>query len=202
MLSLSKPKPHIIANFLAQQSEQPFSYKAVSASRTVPPKGYVVDHRRIRLGEGEATFQAACAALQRWQMFQLEWVELYSPETPIVEGAVVAVLARVWGLWWLNACRIVYLIDEQAEIRKVGFAYGTLPGHAESGEERFTIEWHPDNSVWYDLLAFSKANHWLAKLAYPLARRMQKRFGVESLQAMKKGHSSKKYPPNPEHSGI
>lgn len=184
MLSLSKPEPHIIADFLAQQAQQPFSYNAIGASRTIPPKGYVLDHRRICLGEGEATFEAACAALRRWQMFQLGWVELYSPETPIVEGAVVGVLAHIWGLWWLNACRIVYLIDERTEIRKVGFAYGTLPDHAEAGEERFTIEWHADNSVWYDLLAFSKPNHWLAKLGYPIARRMQKRFGVESLQAM------------------
>ncbi|MGB0389860.1 MAG: DUF1990 family protein, partial [Ardenticatenaceae bacterium] len=102
------------------------------------------------------------------------------------KGAVVAVLARSWGLWWLNASRIVYLIDEPSPVRKVGFAYGTLPDHAERGEERFTIEWHPDNSVWYDLLAFSRPNHWLVWLGYPIARQVQKRFAIGSLAAMKR----------------
>ena len=184
MLFLSKPDRNTITKFLAEQSEQPFSYQEVGSSRVAPPKGYVVDHRRIRLGEGPLAFEAACAALRRWQMFPLGWIQLYWPDTPIEEGSVVAVLARSWGLWWLNACRIVYTIDEHSPIRKFGFAYGSLPEHAESGEERFTIEWHNDNSVWYDLLAFSRPNHWLVRLGYPITRRVQKRFGIESLAAM------------------
>ena len=50
-------------------------------------------------------------------------------------------MGRAIGLWWLNACRIVYVVDESGPISKFGFAYGTLPGHVESGEERFLIEW-------------------------------------------------------------
>jgi len=46
----------------------------------------------------------------------------------------VAILARSIGLWWLNACRIVYVVDK---VDKFGFAYGTLPDHAGSGEERW-----------------------------------------------------------------
>ena len=45
------------------------------------------------------------------------------------------------GLWWLNACRIVYVVDEAGPVTKFGFAYGTLPGHAGTGEERFLVEW-------------------------------------------------------------
>ena len=48
----------------------------------------------------------------------------------------MAVLARSLGLWWLNACRIVCVIDEDRPVTGFGFAYGTLPDHAESGEER------------------------------------------------------------------
>jgi uncharacterized protein (UPF0548 family) len=33
-------------------------------------------------------------------------------------------------------CRVIYTITEP---RRKGFAYGTLPGHPESGEEAFTI---------------------------------------------------------------
>ena len=94
-------------------------------------------------------------------------------------------LARILGLWWVNACRIVYLVDEQAPVSRFGFAYGTLPEHAESGEERFTVEWHEDDdTVWYDILAFSRPHQLLARLAYPYVRRLQKRFARDSAAAM------------------
>ena len=70
---------------------------------------------------------------------------------------------------------------------RYGFAYGTLPGHAESGEERFAVEWdQADGGVWYDILAFSRPNHLLARLGYPLTRRTQKRFARVSAAAMQK----------------
>ena len=85
------------------------------------------------------------------------------------------------GLWWLNATRIVYTIDEP---RRFGFAYGTLPRHAEKGEERFLVEHLDDDTVWYDVLAYSRPRHILARIGYPLARRYQKRFGRESKASM------------------
>ena len=130
-------------------------------------------------------FIAATSALERWEQFRLGWLEPWSPKTPIKRGEVVAVLARIAGLWWLNACRIVYVIDEAEPVRRFGFAYGTLPGHAESGEERFLVEWNQaDNSVWYDILAFSRPRHPLVWLGYPFARLIQKRFARQSAQAM------------------
>jgi uncharacterized protein (UPF0548 family) len=110
-----------------------------------------------------------------------------APETPIQSGQVVAVIARLLGLWWLNACRIVYVVDEQGPVQRSGFAYGTLPEHAESGEERFTVEWHEaDDAVWYDILAFSRPHQLLARLGYPFARRLQKRFARDSAAAMQR----------------
>src|SRR5262249_38584016 len=115
------------------------------------------------------------------------WVEAWPPETPIQAGQVVAVIARLFGLSWLNACRIVYVVDEQGPVQRYGFAYGTLPEHVESGEERFTVEWHEaDAAVWYDILAFSRPQQLLARLGYPLARRLQKRFARDSAAAMQK----------------
>ena len=62
------------------------------------------------------------------------------PDAPITEGTVVGVLGRHFGVWSLNACRIVYVIEEQASpLRRYGFAFGTLPAHVERGEERFTV---------------------------------------------------------------
>ena len=114
-------------------------------------------------------------------------MEVWSPETPILPGGMGAIVARAMGLWWLNACKIVYVVDESGPINRFGLAYGTLPDHAGSGEERFLIEWdQADNSVWYDILAFSRPNHFLTRLGYPIVRRTQKRFGGESAAAMLK----------------
>lgn len=187
MLSLRKPSPEAIRLFLADQAKLELTYSAIGATAATPPAGYVLDHTRIELGQGEAVFQSAKAALRNWRQFRLGWLEAWSPDTAIREGEVVAVLARAIGLWWLNACRIVYVIDETGPLHRFGFAYGTLPDHAGSGEERFLIEWNQaDNRVWYDILAFSRPRQFLVRLGYPVVRRTQKRFGRESAAAMRR----------------
>jgi uncharacterized protein (UPF0548 family) len=66
--------------------------------------------------------------------------------------------------------RVVYVIDEP--LRK-GFAYGTLPGHPERGEEAFIVEYRDDDSVWLTIRAFSRPSSWLFWAGYPLVRLMQ-----------------------------
>jgi uncharacterized protein (UPF0548 family) len=185
MVSLRRPSTETIREFLASQSKLGFTYTAVGATASLPPADYVVDHTRIKLGQGEEVFMKAKAALGRWQQFRLGWVEVWSPETPIQTGEVVAVIARNVGLWWLNACRIVYVVDEEEPIQRYGFAYGTLPDHAETGEERFLVERdRASGEVWYDILAFSRPHLLLTRLGYPFVRRVQKRFAKASAAAM------------------
>ncbi len=134
---------------------------------------------------GEQTFRAAVDALRRWQHFQLGWVRAWPTHTPIQVGATVAVIAHAMGVWCLNACRIVYVVDEHGPVHRFGFAYGTLPGHVERGEERFLLEWvEATGSVSYDILAFSRPNHVLTKIGYPYVRRLQKRFALDSMAQM------------------
>ncbi|MCU1295916.1 MAG: hypothetical protein JWO91_194 [Acidobacteriaceae bacterium] len=79
------------------------------------------------------------------------------------------------------------MLDEDGPIKRFGFAYGTLGEHAESGEERFAVEWNQaEDAVWYDILAFSRPHKALAKLGYPLSRVLQKRFAEDSKAAMLK----------------
>jgi uncharacterized protein (UPF0548 family) len=95
------------------------------------------------------------------------------------------VLAWHYGFWSLNTARIAYLIEESGEVERFGFGYGTLPGHSERGEERFSVEWRcKDSSVYYDVLAFSRPKHPLAWLGYPFARLLQKRFSRDSRREM------------------
>ena len=159
------------------------------------PAGYQADHNRIRLGGGASAFAEACAALRRWAMFDLGWLELLPADAAIEPGVIVCVRVRHFGIWSLNACRIVYVVDEDGPRKRYGFAYGTLDDHAERGEERFTIEWNrEDDAVWYDILAYSEPRHPLVRFAYPLARAMQKRFARDSLEAMRRALPEGKRP--------
>jgi uncharacterized protein (UPF0548 family) len=184
MLLLRRPSDEVLRRFLGGQAGRPFSYAPVGATATTPPAGYRVDHTRVRLGAGDRLFAAAKDALRRWQHFRLGWVGVWPPEPAIRIGEVVAVVAHA-GLWWLNACRVVYVIEEAGPVHRYGFAYGTLPDHAAAGEERFAVEWdRAGDAVWYDILAFSRPHHVLARLGHPWARRLQKRFARDSAAAM------------------
>jgi uncharacterized protein (UPF0548 family) len=181
--SLHEPSVEEIDAFLARQSEADFSYEDRGASREGRPAGYNLDHNRVRIGAGERDFEAACAALRRWEMFPRPWARIAPANAPLRAGQTVAMIAHAFG-WWMSACRIVYTLDEAEPRRRFGFAYGTLPAHVEEGEEQFTVELLPDGSVWYDLRAFSRPRHPLVRLAKPLARRLQRRFVRESQNAM------------------
>ncbi|KAL6751569.1 hypothetical protein V8C86DRAFT_2775533 [Haematococcus lacustris] len=64
-------------------------------------------------------------------------------------------------------------------------AQGCLSGHLLAGEESFRLQWDPlDDSVWYEVLTFSRPAHPLAHLTYPLVRFYQERFGHDSADAM------------------
>ena len=181
---LTQPDRPTIQRFIESQSSLDVTYSGIGSTQGTPPSGYVVDHTRAKLSEGEAAFQTAQAALRNWSHFQLGWVQPCWPDTPIEPNQTVAILVRAFGLWSLNACRILYVVQEAD---KFGFAYGTLPEHAESGEERFIVEWdQSDDSVWYDILAFSRPNQFLTRIAYPVTRRLQKRFARDSVAAMKR----------------
>jgi uncharacterized protein (UPF0548 family) len=182
MFLVREPSDADAAKFVASQRDLSFTYAEVGATNTTPPAGYTVDHNRIQLGSGEVTFRNAVDALKKWRHFELGWVVI-APRGVVVEvGATVAVKARAFGTWSLSATRIVYMINEA---RRFGFAYGTLPDHVEKGEERFLIEWMPDDTVWYDIFAFSRPKHPLVKISAPLARRLQKQFARDSLNQMK-----------------
>ena len=184
-----KPSEEVVKQFISSQQDLPFSYAQVGTTKNQPrdgPRGYTVDHNRIKVGEGEETYRRAIAALRRWHQFDLGWVKVLPPGKPLEVGTTVAVQAKVFGFWSLNAARIVYLIDERdSETVRFGFAYGTLPDHVERGEERFMVEWCADDSVWYDIFAFSRPKHPLVRLGFPITRMLQKRFVRNSLAVMR-----------------
>jgi uncharacterized protein (UPF0548 family) len=183
--SFVPPTEMQVRDFLRTQVDQTFSYRPIGATQGHPPRGFVYDDNHMQLGDGAEIFRRACEALAAWKMFPMSWTRITPAETGEIKvGLTVAMQAHALGLWWLNACRIVYLVDEQAPVRRWGFAYGTLPAHLEQGEELFTIEQWADGTVWYRVQAFSRPHYWPVKMAAPVARMLQRKFVRDSQAAM------------------
>lgn len=198
MLLLKRPNDEWVRQFLQEQQNKPLSYSPVSGTlgrksradcKDLIEQKYDVDHYRVKLGEGEACFHAACEALRQWrQHIFASWVQILFPDSPIVVGTVVGILASHAACWSLSVCKIVYVVDEMDEdgsVQRFGFAYGTTETHVERGEERFLVEWNrEDNSVYYDLFSFSQPQHWWVRMGYPVARFYQGSFASGSVKAM------------------
>jgi uncharacterized protein (UPF0548 family) len=171
---LFKPTEAQTTLFLEKEKTLEYSYKEVgSTQKETLVAGFDNDFNTLELGHGPAVWEAAKEAIRQWKMFPGGWACIWPENTPIQQGEHVAMLAKVMGLWWLNSCRIVYIVDNQDQF---GFAYGTLPGHAECGEELFMVEKTADGTVRYVLKAFSRPRLWIARLGYPIARAQQRKF--------------------------
>lgn len=197
MLTVRRPAKADVARYLLSRKDSPFTYQSLGITKSFIGNAatldgisrFDVDRERLLLGFGAATFQAARTALCQWEMFPASLTQLYWPDRAIQLGANVAVLFRAGPIWSLNPCRIVYVIDDPSSSnseQRFGFAYGTLEGHLESGEEMFSVCWNPDDdSVHYELLAVSRPNHILTRIGYAYARIVQARFRRLSAAAMK-----------------
>ena len=186
MISRRPPDSERTSKLVDTIAEGPFSYPEVGATRGELPAGYNVDRYSTVLGHGDAVFAAARDAIRTWTPFRLPWIRTF-PQAEPAEHVVVAVVVHLVGLWWTNVSRVIYTLDEA---NRFAFAYGTLGHHAEIGEERFQVRHDPGSGdVTYSILAFSKPRHILARLGYPLSRAAQRRFGVESLAAMRRATS-------------
>lgn len=102
--------------------------------------------------------------------------------TPYIANGMTAKLKIPFGPFPVTApVRVVYLIEEAT---RVGFAYGTMRGHPESGEESFIVEMYDDDSVWLTIRAFSRASTWYYRLAWPVLRIQQAKFTKRYLKAL------------------
>jgi uncharacterized protein (UPF0548 family) len=187
-----RPSDEKVRAILEAHADAPFSYAEVGATGDATlPRGYNVDQYRIQLGTGAAAFAAAKSALSRWRMFDASWIRIFPADAAIRQGSVIVVAPAHFGCYSINLCRIVYVVDGASPVASFGFAYGTLMEHAESGEERFTVSWNRgDDSVWYEILAFSRPRSALARIGYPVSRALQKKFGRTSLAAMRTATAS------------
>jgi uncharacterized protein (UPF0548 family) len=182
MWSLRRPTAEMIERVIRRNASASFSYDAVGRVADLCPAGFNADVYRAQVGGGEADWVSAREVLRTLRQFPAGWTAIYPEPKKLVAGETLAMMAWGYGVWWLNACRIVEVVDEPD---RFSMTYGTLTEHVECGEERFLVELLPDGTVWYEIRAFSRPRLWVVRAAYPFARRLQRRFAADSIRTVR-----------------
>ncbi|WP_430332392.1 DUF1990 domain-containing protein [Rhodococcus sp. ACT016] len=151
---------------MAARHARELTYREVGATAGELPAGYRHIRESSDIGRGEDTFLAASDALMRWDVHRRAGLRVEATTSTVMPGSDVVL--RWFG--FTIPCRVVYVVDEPD---RRGFAYGTLTGHPESGEERFCVERGPDGSVRATVTAFSRPGRWFTRLGDPAARAVQ-----------------------------
>jgi uncharacterized protein (UPF0548 family) len=161
-----------------------FTYGVVGATQyDETPDGYHRLEHRERLGDGDEVFTRAADALMTWRMHRSAGLPVTATDTPpqvgtdslarMGPGIVIGRLRTLAPLGRIGLpvpCRVVWTVDEPD---RIGFAYGTLQGHPEAGEESFVITRGPDG-VHATVRAYSRPAVWYTRLAGPLTRTAQR----------------------------
>jgi len=148
------------------------TYDQVGGTSGVLPHGYHHLNRKMIIGLGTARFEDAARALLGWQMHLRSGLQVSTSSGTARRDAVVMLGIGAGPVTLSAPCRVVYVLDEPD---RQGFAYGTLPGHPESGEEAFVIARAEDDTVSFSITAFSIPASHFAKFAGPLGRLAQRR---------------------------
>jgi uncharacterized protein (UPF0548 family) len=130
------------------------------------------------IGRGRSRFGDAADKGMRWGMLRGAGLRVEATtEVAAVSSEVIVHLGPVRA-----PCRVVYVVDEPDQR---GFAYGTLPGHAESGEERFVVRYDPaTDEVHADVTAFARHATWWSRLGSPVTSVAQRVITERYLRAL------------------
>lgn len=146
------------------------TYDQVGATAGVMPAGYHHVRARRVVGRGPADFERAADALLAGEAQRRAGARVELSETPMREGTRVTMRLGLGILSFRIPCLVVWA-ERSASV--AGFAYGTLPGHPERGEERFTLSLAPSGEVVFEIAAFSKPGRWFTRVGAPLGRLVQ-----------------------------
>lgn len=150
----------------------PLTYPEVGATRdAVLPAGYDHVERSVVVGTGTEDFERAAAAVFDWRMQRGIGLQVRASGPAGEPGTVVVLTAGLPRLGYDIPCRVVWARTTGDER---GFAYGTLPGHPESGEEAFLVRLEPGGDVVFTLRVFARLASPLARLGGPVSTLAQR----------------------------
>jgi uncharacterized protein (UPF0548 family) len=181
VFTITRPAPGRLDRFISEQSVLPLTYREQGASLAVMPDGYRQDRWTADLGPfSSGQLERAAHALLSWQAQRGAGLTIV-PATPVRDGATFAIVIKLPVGFVTAAGRVVRVLDEPD---RRGFAYGTLPGHPEQGEEAFVVAGEAERLV-LTVQAFSRPRHPLARLGGPVTRALQRQANLRYLDAMR-----------------
>jgi uncharacterized protein (UPF0548 family) len=116
------------------------------------PSCYHHLRRGAVIGSGAKVFADGVHALAGWQAHLRAGLRVAASAATAEPGTVVVLGLGAGAIRIAASCRVIYIVDEP---HRRGFAYGTLPGHPERGEEALIIEHSGDGAVSFTITAFS-----------------------------------------------
>lgn len=161
--------------------ERALTYREIGATAGQLPDGYTHLGVQRVIGHGESTFHRAAERLMSWQMHRAAGLAVEATSLRVEPDSRVRLSLGRHLLRISFGCQVVYVVEEE---RRQGFAYGTLDGHPEQGEERFCLDWRDDDAVVFIITAFSRPGTWWSHALAPLSHRLQQRYTHRYLHAL------------------
>ena len=157
------------------------TYSEVGATAGQLPSGYHHVRESLIIGHGQDTFERAATELLAGRAQARAGASVELSEVPLREGSHVLMRLRLGPLLFRIPCLVVWA---ERTATMCGFAYGTLPGHPERGEERFELRLADSGEVVFSIVAFSAPARWFTRLGGPIARLVQTRMTRRYLEAL------------------
>ena len=151
------------------------NYAPVGIARpgAMAPPGLRIREQRIRLGEGDDTWQRAVDVVSGWAIKKQLHFTIDPDDETVVLGRHYDTRFGFGRVRLLEPVRIVWT-EEQDDLR--GFGYGTRAGHPITGEECFLVERDAAGVVWLIVRTVSRVSRGRWILLWPGIRIMQPYF--------------------------
>ncbi|MCX5610880.1 DUF1990 domain-containing protein [Streptomyces sp. NBC_00047] len=146
-----------------------------ATARRPLPAGYHHLHHRTRIGQGRTAFEAAGVAVTTFHAHRTSGMRVRADAGAVRPGSRAVVGIGLGPLRISAPCEVIWTAYEPT---RAGFAYGTLTGHPESGEESFVVDMDADGTVWFTVTAFSRPDSWYTRLAGPVIPLLQRSYAI------------------------
>lgn len=157
---------------LAEARASDLTYDHVGSTLdTAPNPAAPIREHHVDVGRGDGAFELAREGLRSWVTHTGINAAIEPPGQLVELGATVLVVLRVGPAYVIAPDRVVRVIDEPA---RFAYAYGTLPGHPERGEEGFIVEQLDDGTVRVTIRVQARPATLAARAAAPLVTLLQR----------------------------
>lgn len=170
-LRLGRPSEAELQRLLDRARSSSSTYDHVGSTLSPIDALRGVHQQQLVLGRGAGAFESATLGLRRWACHDGIGATVHPGDAAIEVGSTLLVVLRAGPASIVVPDRVVAVVDEPD---RFGFAYGTLEGHQERGEESFVAELLADGTVRGTISVDAVAATLPARLVAPVVTRFQR----------------------------